>query len=93
MRRDIRISAFVSPATRDLLERHVQASGEKKGRLVEQALRHHLLALAQLPSDVIVNPRLVVTARSGAAVLKAIRNAPRARCHVPAAGCHRGRLT
>ena len=75
MHRDIQISAFVSPATRDLLERHVRTTGEKKGRLVEQALRHHLMALAGLPADVIVNPRLVITAKSGSAVLKSMRTA------------------
>ena len=64
------ISALVSDTTRDLLERHVRATGVKKGRLVEQALRHHLRALQELPADIIVHPRLVVTRKSGEVILR-----------------------
>jgi hypothetical protein len=64
------ISALVSETTRDLLERHVRATGVKKGHLVEQALRHHLQALQELPADIIVHPRLVVTRKSGEAILR-----------------------
>jgi hypothetical protein len=74
MEKDTQISAIVSQSTRDLLERHVRATGVKKGHLVEQALRHHLQALHELPADVIVHPKLVVTRRTGAAVLKQIRS-------------------
>lgn len=70
MEKETQISALVSRTTKDLLERHVRATGVKKGHLVEQALRHHLQALQQLPADVIVHPKLVVTRRSGAAILK-----------------------
>jgi hypothetical protein len=64
------ISALVSQETKELLERHVRATGVKKGHLVEQALRHHLRALQELPADVIVHPRLVVTRKSGKAMLE-----------------------
>ena len=74
MERETQISAIVSQSTRDLLERHVRATGVKKGHLVEQALRHHLQALHELPADVIIHPKLVVTRRSGAAVLKQLRS-------------------
>lgn len=70
MNRATQISALVSPATRELLERHVCATGVKKGHLVEQALRHHLQALQALPADVIVHPHLVVTRKSGEALLR-----------------------
>lgn len=73
MEKETQISALVSAATRDLLERHVRASGVKKGHLVEQALQHYLVALEQLPADVIVHPRLVVTRKSGEAILKQAR--------------------
>jgi hypothetical protein len=66
------ISALVSETTRELLERHVRATGVKKGHLVEQALRHHLQALQQLPADIIIHPRLVVTRKSGEAILREI---------------------
>jgi hypothetical protein len=56
-------------------ERHVRATGVKKGHLIEQALRHHLQALQELPADVIVHPKLVVTRKSGAALLKEIEKA------------------
>jgi hypothetical protein len=72
MNQETQISALVSRATRDLLERHVRATGVKKGHLVEQALRHHLQALQELPADIVVHPTLVVTRKSGAAILKAI---------------------
>ena len=69
MKEETQISALVSRATSDLLERHVRATGVKKGHLVEQALRHHLQALQELPADVVVHPKLVVTRKSGEAML------------------------
>lgn len=74
MDKETQISAIVSQSTRDLLERHVRATGVKKGHLVEQALRHHLQALHELPADVIIHPKLVVTRRSGAAILKQMKS-------------------
>lgn len=70
MERETQISALVSRATSELLERHVRATGVKKGHLVEQALRHHLQALQELPADVVVHPRLVVTRKSGQAIVR-----------------------
>lgn len=75
MKRETQISAVISETTKELLERHVRATGVKKGYLVEQALRHHLQALQELPADVIVHPRLVVTRKSGGALLKEIEKA------------------
>ena len=74
--KDSQISAVISETTKELMERHVRATGVKKGHLVEQALRHHLQApLQELPAGVIVHPRLVVTRKSGAALLKEIEKA------------------
>ena len=64
------ISAVVSRTTKELLERHVRATGVKKGHLIEQALRHHIQALQELPADIIVHPKLVVTRKSGEAILR-----------------------
>jgi len=72
MTKEIQISAVVSSTTKELLERHTRASGIKKGHLVEQALLHHLQALQELPAEVIIHPRLVVTRQAGAAILKKI---------------------
>ncbi len=75
MDKETQISALVSRATRELLERHVRASGVKKGHLVEQALQHYLVALEHLPADVIVHPMLVVTRASGGRLLRHARAA------------------
>jgi hypothetical protein len=74
MEKETQISAIVSQSTRDLLERHVRATGVKKGYLVEQALRHHLQALHELPAEIIVHPKLVVTRRSGEAIMKQMKS-------------------
>ncbi len=73
MDKETQISALVSATTRELLERHVRATGVKKGHLVEQALRHHLQALHELPAEVIVHPKIVVSAASGAALAERIQ--------------------
>lgn len=73
MDKEIQISAIVSRTTQELLERHVRASGVKKGHVVEQALQHYLVALEQLPADIIVHPRLVVTRKSGEQVIRQVR--------------------
>lgn len=75
MDRKARISAVVSQTTRELLERHVRATGVREGHLLEQALRHHLQALQELPADVIVHPKLVLTRKSGDGLLKEIETA------------------
>lgn len=61
---DTQISAFISEHTKEQLERYAEAHGVKKGYLVEVALQHHLQALRELPSDIVIPPRLTVTARS-----------------------------
>src|SRR6266545_2692963 len=79
MEKETQISAFVSRATWELLERQVRATSVKKGYLVEQALRHHLAALERLPADAIVHPKRVVTRdpdldqRAGPAARKTLR--------------------
>jgi hypothetical protein len=72
MPKDVQISAQIDPATKDLLERHVRATGVKKGHLIEEALRHHLQALQALPADAIVHPRLVLTRESGRRVTREV---------------------
>jgi hypothetical protein len=70
MRDETLILILISRTIRDLLEGHIRATGVEKGHLVEQALRHHLQALQELPADVIVHPQLVVTRKSGEEILK-----------------------
>lgn len=58
------ISAFISEATRDRVERYADAHGVKKSHIIEEALLHHLQALHELPSDIIIPPRLELSAES-----------------------------
>jgi hypothetical protein len=74
MRNETQISAFVSKTTKDLLEKHVRATGVKKGYVVEMALRHYLQALQELPADIIIHPRLTVTRRSFEKILEQMTN-------------------
>jgi Ribbon-helix-helix protein, copG family len=74
MEKQAQISATVSATTKELLDRHVRATGVKRGRLIEQALLHYLQALHELPADVIVYPKIVVTRESGEAILKEIES-------------------
>ncbi len=73
MEQETQISALVSRTTRNLLERHARATGVKKGHLIEEALRHHLRALEELPADAVVHPTLVVTRASGEVIARQIR--------------------
>lgn len=68
---DTQISAFISTDTKRLVEQYVEAHGVKKGHLIEQALLHHLQALRELPADLIVPAKLVVTSRSLEAIADA----------------------
>ena len=67
---ETQISAPISRATRELLERHVRRTGVKKGHLVEQALLHHLQALDELPAEYIIHPRIVVSRDTGEQMLR-----------------------
>ena len=72
--KDIQISAPVSAETKELLEKHARATGVKKGHLVETALRYHLRALHELPADVLVPARIVLTRKSFDEVVKRVRS-------------------
>jgi uncharacterized protein (DUF1778 family) len=63
------ISAHVAASTKRELDEYAEAHGLKQGFLVEEALRHHLRALRELPADVIIPTRIVVTRESGERVL------------------------
>lgn len=70
---ETQISAYISDSTRKLVEDYVEAHGVKKGFLIEEALLHHMQALRELPADVIIPPRLVVSEETAAKVLGRIR--------------------
>lgn len=71
------ISASVSQETKRWLDQCAQARGVSKSDLVESALRHHLQALHDLPADVIIPPRVVVSRKSGERILARIKKPPK----------------
>ena len=73
----IQISANISPETKRQLEKYVRARGVKKGFIIENALLHHLRALAELPEDAMIPPRLVVTRESGERLVARLESEPR----------------
>lgn len=70
----VRISAAVHPSIKSRLDRLARATGLEKARIIEAALSHHLQALDELPTDVIVPPRIVVNRETGKRLLQRIAN-------------------
>jgi uncharacterized protein (DUF1778 family) len=70
---ETQISAFVSVTTKDEMERYTRKTGVKKNHLIQEALEHHLAALRELPADIVVHPRLVLTAESARHVVKRLK--------------------
>ncbi len=68
------ISAYISAETKAQLESFVKGQGLKKARVLEDALLHHLQALRELPADIIVPPRLVLSEASMQAIADALEN-------------------
>ena len=60
----IQISAVISEDTKARMERYVRATGVTRAHLIEQALLHHLQVLEELPLDVIVPARIVLSRES-----------------------------
>jgi hypothetical protein len=55
------VSAYISAETKAEIEAYVKRRGVKKACLIEQALQHHLQALREIPEDLIIPSRLVLT--------------------------------
>lgn len=77
----MQISAEISAGTKLLLERYSRAHGIKKQFLIENAVLHHIQALEELPAEVIIPPRLLVSAASGRKIAELLtkRRKPTAR--------------
>ena len=73
---DRQISANISEETGKLVDDYAEAHGVKKGYLVETALLHHLQALRELPTDVIISPQVVVTEDSMRNVIDLLERPP-----------------
>ncbi len=70
------ISAHIPDDLKASLDRQARASGTTRAHLVEEALRHHLQALAELPPDAIVPKRVVLTRESAERVRDLIERPP-----------------
>jgi hypothetical protein len=68
--KETQISGFIPEDVKQDLERFVRARGLKKNFVLEQALRHHLQALKELPEEFIIPPTIVVTRKSFEEILK-----------------------
>ncbi len=55
------VSAHLSEEARAQVEAYVRRRGVKKAHLIEEALQHHLQALREIPEDLIIPARLVLT--------------------------------
>lgn len=58
------ISAFISAETKAQVEEYVKRRGVKKAYLVEDALQHHLQVLREIPEDIFIPSRLILTKRA-----------------------------
>ena len=70
------VSAYISATTKERLERFVDAHGLKKAAVIESALLHHLLALEELPTDIVVPARIVVSPGSFEQIADSIESPP-----------------
>ena len=70
----VQISARVSEETKQLLEKVSRATGVKKEFLVEEALLHHFQALNELPADVIIPPRLIISSDTAQPLIEQIES-------------------
>jgi predicted nucleic acid-binding protein len=59
--RRTQVSAYISEETKAEVEAYVKRHGVKKAYLIEEALQHHLQALREIPEDVIIPSRLILT--------------------------------
>lgn len=58
------ISAYISEETKGQIESYVKRRGVTKAFMIESALQHFLQALREIPEDVIIPARLVITETS-----------------------------
>ncbi|MFT5475277.1 MAG: hypothetical protein ACI8Y8_000606 [Planctomycetota bacterium] len=78
MRSTTQISAHISLATKESLERIVRTLGVTRTHLVEQALLHHFRALDELPPAAIVPARVTLSKASAEQVRDLVERPPAA---------------
>ncbi len=57
----VQVSAYISEETKAEVDAYVKRRGVKKAYLIEEALQYHLQALREIPEDLIIPSRLVLT--------------------------------
>jgi hypothetical protein len=77
MKGETQISAHISIATKARMEKYVRRTGVTRGRLVEDALAHHLQALEEIPAELVVPSRIVLSPESADRVIELIDNPPK----------------
>lgn len=70
------ISANISVETKERMEQYAREHGVKKSHLIETALLHHLRALDEVPTDIMIPPVLELSRDSGVRLLQRLENAP-----------------
>ena len=78
MSTNTQVSAYISEETKAQVEAYAKRHGVKKAYLIEQALQHHLQALREIPEDLIIPSRLVLTSEAMSQVAEhfALENQP-----------------
>ena len=61
---ETQISAHISDEAKAALETYVKQRGVKKAYVIKEALLHRLQALREIPEDIIIPARLVVSEES-----------------------------
>jgi len=70
------ISAHIPDDLKAKLDRQARSTGTTRAHLVAEALRHHLLALSELPPDAIVPKRIVLTGESAERIRDLVERPP-----------------
>jgi len=76
MSRQSQISATVSEATKERLDRFVESRGLKKNFVVEQALLYFIEARTELPDEALVPARLVLDDKAFDRIAERIASPP-----------------
>jgi uncharacterized protein (DUF1778 family) len=74
---DAQISASISAATKERLDRFTEQHGLKKNYVVEQALLYFMEARRELPDEAFIPTRIVVDDETFERIVDALENPPR----------------
>lgn len=72
MKSSPQISAHISSETKEWMENYTQNHGLKKSYFIETAILHHLQAMRDIPLDLIIPPKVVISKKSGEQVLQSL---------------------